>query len=160
VYSTVTVPTGATLTLNPGTFAITTVLNITGGTVIGAGVTLYFGCTSYPVACASGATGGHLTMSAGALTLSPPTSGTYCGLTVFADRAIVSGNSLSTGTVNVTGTWYTVLEGLIDSAVADAPNFGQLVVASIGVNSSVVVHVTRSSTQSYGTCPSSIGLTL
>src|SRR5260221_8933858 len=58
VYGIITVNLGSTLTLNPGTFVITGQLNVNGGTVIGAGVTIFLGCPLYPAACAVGATGG------------------------------------------------------------------------------------------------------
>ncbi|MDQ6917927.1 MAG: pilus assembly protein TadG-related protein [Candidatus Dormibacteraeota bacterium] len=160
VYSTVTVPATATLTLLPGTFVFTTLLNITGGTVIGSGVTLFFACAAYQTACGNGASGGHLTMSLGSLTLSPPTSGTYFGLTVFADRKNVAGNTFSQGTVNVTGTWYTLLEAVSDTHTGDSPNFGQMAIASLTIANNDVVHVSESSTTSYGTGTSTIGLTL
>jgi len=161
-YSTVTVPFGATLTLNPGTFVITTRLNITGGTVNGAGVTLFFGCASYPTACLVGQFGGHVTMSSGSLTLSPPASGTYFGLTVFADRNNVAANTFSSDTVIVTGTWYTLKQPLSDDTDGDSPDFGQLIVASFTTAKNQVIEIIRSASNSYGTGGGSgtIGLTL
>jgi Putative Flp pilus-assembly TadE/G-like len=151
VYATVTVNTGSVLTLNPGTFVITTQLKVNGGTVIGAGVTIFEACTTYPTACGSGVAGGNISVTSGTLTLSPPASGTYFGLTVFADRNDTSWNSFSASTVNVSGTWYTLTDPLVDFNTGDHLSFGQLIIATIFVTNDMVFTATRSATQSYGT---------
>ena len=159
VYSTISVPAGATLTLNPGTFVITTRLSITGGTVAGAGVTLYTACAVYPAACAMGGTGGSVTMTSGSLTLSPPASGTYSGLTLFADRANIAGSTFSQSTVRVTGTWYALLGPLSDAHSGDTIAFGQLIVATLSMPNGVNFTAARSSAQSYGGGGGYVGLT-
>jgi hypothetical protein len=160
VYSTITVNAGSTLTLNPGTFVITTRLNASGGTVNGAGVTLYLACPVYPAACAVGASGGFISGNLGTLTLSPPASGTYAGLTVFADRNNRAGNTFNQTTLNVTGTWYTLLESLTETHVSDQGHFGQLVIASLSTPNSTVFTAARSAASSYGSGGGSTGLTL
>ena len=160
IYSTITVNSG-TLILNPGTYAITGGLVINGGTVTGAGVTLVLGCTPYPTACAGA--GGHITMTAGRLNLSPPTCGSYTGLTVFGDRGDTSANTFSQATLNISGTWYTVKQALTLSHASDGGSFGQLVVASLNTPSNSVFTASRSATTSYGTgtaCAGGMGLTL
>jgi Flp pilus assembly protein TadG len=151
VYSTVTVNTGSTLTLSPGTFVITTQLNVNGGTLMATGVTIFLTCTTYPTACGSGALGGYITVGSGSFTLSPPTSGPYFGLTVFADRNNVSRNTFSSSTATVSGTWYTLAMALADISGDDTLSFGQLVVASISLRDNVVFSAARSATQAYGT---------
>ncbi len=152
VYGIITVNLGSTLTLNPGTFVITGQLNVNGGTVIGAGVTIFLGCPLYPAACAVGATGGSLT-------LSPPASGTYTGLTVFADRNNVATNTFATSTVSVTGTWYTLVQPLADTIVGDTISFGQVVAGSLSMLNNSTFNATRSATSSYGTGSTGIKLT-
>jgi len=160
VYNTVTVNSGSTLTLSAGTFVIRTQLNVNGGTVNGAGVTIYLGCAAYPAACAVGASGGFISGLGGSLTLSPPAAGTYAGLTVFADRNNVATNTFSTSTVNVTGTWYSVLQPLADTTNSDSITFGQLVIASLSLPNASIFTASRSATTSYGTGSASLGLTL
>jgi Flp pilus assembly protein TadG len=155
VYSTITVNSGSTLTLNPGTFVVTSQLNVNGGTVIGTGgVTLFFGCAAYPTPCGVGASGGHLTQSAGVLDLSPPTLGTYAGLNVFADRNNVAGstfNAVTSANTIIAGTWYSVLEAMTDGTIGDSASFGQLVIASWSQPNNSNFTVSRSATGSYGT---------
>ncbi len=163
VYGTVTVNAGSTLTLNPGIFAIRVRLNVNGGTVIGTGVTIYLGCAAYPTACPVSTSGAFISVStAGRLTLSPPPSGTYAGLTVFADRNNIATNTFSASTVNVSGTWYTLLQRLTDTTNSDTLSFGQLVIASISMPIGSNWTVSRSATTSYGTGGGggSTGLTL
>jgi hypothetical protein len=159
VYSTIAVPAGATLTLNPGTFVITTRLSITGGTVTGSGVTLYMACATYPTACAVGGSGGSVSMTSGSLTLSPPTSGTYAGLTLFADRANLASSTFSQSTVSVSGTWYALLGPLSDTQPGDTIAFGQLVVATLATPNLVHFTASRSNTLSYGSGGGYVGLT-
>jgi Flp pilus assembly protein TadG len=159
VYGIITVNLGSTLTLNPGTFVVTGQLNVNGGTVIGAGVTIFLGCPLYPAACAVGATGGSIIVTTGSLTLSPPASGTYTGLTVFADRNNVATNSFATSTVSVTGTWYTLLQPLADTIVGDTISFGQVVAGSLSMLNNSTFNATRSATSSYGTGSTGIKLT-
>jgi hypothetical protein len=149
VYSTITVPAGANLTLNVGTFVVTTGLAIA-GTLNGSGVTIFLACSGYPTPCASGASGGLFNVTSGAVTLSPPSSGTYAGLTVFADRNNRASNSFSTAAVNVGGTWYTLLMNLLQSHAGDTLTFGQMLVAGLLVSNTTIFSVNEVLGSSYG----------
>jgi hypothetical protein len=160
VYGSVTVNAGSTLTLNPGTFVLRTQLNVNGGTVNGAGVTIFLGCSGYPTACPATTNGAFIRVASGSLTLSPPASGTYAGLTVFADRNNTGSDTFSASTVNVSGTWYSVLESLTDTSNGDTISFGQLVIASLAMPNSSFFTASRSASTSYGTSSGTMGLTL
>ena len=150
VYNTVTVNAGSTLTL-AGNYAIRAQLFVNGGTVNGTGVTIYLGCANYPTACTVGQSGAFISVAAGTLTLSAPASGTYFGLTVFGDRNNVATNTFSGSTINVTGTWYSVLQPMTDATDGDTLNFGQLVIASYSQTRGTTFTAARSATGSYGT---------
>jgi hypothetical protein len=64
VYDRITVKSG-TLTMMPGLYVFRgpgSRFEIDGGTVVGNGVTLFFGCKDYPAACRSGEQGSYLSM--------------------------------------------------------------------------------------------------
>jgi hypothetical protein len=127
---------GASLTLNPGVYVLTGPLAISSGLVTGSGVMLYLACASYPTPCASGASGGHIQQDGGStLQLGPPTSGTYSGLTVFADRNNSATNTFNVATVNATGTWYTLAMPLNQTGFFETASFGQLILPSLSVAS-------------------------
>jgi len=89
IYSSVTV-TGGTLTLNEGVyvFRATTGLTIQNNARVvssGDGVTIYLACSSYPAPC-SGSGARFRVEDSGRFLASPPTSGEYAGLSIFADR--------------------------------------------------------------------------
>jgi hypothetical protein len=97
IYSSITVS-GGTLTLQPGTYVVTQSVSVTGGTLTGSGVTIYLACgtSSTAQACASGQSGATFSVSGqGTYVLSAPTSGTFKGLTIFADRNNTSALTLS-----------------------------------------------------------------
>ncbi len=111
-YQTIDVSGGGTLIMNPGTYAITGTIKITGsgGNITGNGVMLYFTCgLILPAACSGpGQAGGTLGMAGnGTFNMSAPTSGTYKGLLIFYDRNNTSALNLTgNGTDTVTGTIY------------------------------------------------------
>ena len=78
--------------LNPGTYVIKTEVRLSGNDVlIGNGVTLFFACSNYPNPCSDLSAGNRdgariRATGNGAVLLTAPTSGTYQGLTIFADR--------------------------------------------------------------------------
>lgn len=75
----------ASITFNPGTYLFHGDLNIgTSGTVSGSGVTLYM-------------KSGTCSMTSGNITLSPPTSGTYKGVTYYQDRSNTNQCTLTAG---------------------------------------------------------------
>jgi hypothetical protein len=73
--------------------------------VIGSGVTIYLACAGYPTPCSG--PGAAFSQSSGAQYLAtPPTTGSYQGLALFADRGNTaplsftgSGASIFTGTI-------------------------------------------------------------
>lgn len=100
----------STLTLPPGVYVLGPPgLNITGGNLSASGVMFYF------TGVASGKKGivtyGTVNLTGnGTITISPPTSGTYQGVTFFQDRSTpysaVSASINGTSTLNLTGTIY------------------------------------------------------
>ncbi len=102
-----------TLTLSPGTYIFTGSVNTNGGSaLLGTGVTLYFACpkatTPFYQACASGQSGGSLSIAGGNdFQLTAPTSGTYQGVVIFYDRNNIAPMSLAgNGGAAATGTIY------------------------------------------------------
>ncbi len=127
-----------TLTLNPGTYVITTGLTISGGKLTGTGVTIYLACPSYPTACAAGTSGAALTnQSGGKITLSAPTTGAFSGFSVIADRNNTAGVS-----VTGNGTWITgggvlyTAAGKLTAASGGKASFTGAVVDSVETNGS------------------------
>jgi hypothetical protein len=108
IYNTISVTNGASLTMAPGTYIITGSFTMSGlGTLTAAGVTLYFACSSYPAPCAPGQSGASMLLAGnGALSLSPPTSGPFQGMTVFFDRN-------NTATASITGNGGAIMTGTI-----------------------------------------------
>lgn len=87
IYTSVTV-TGGTLTLEPGVYVFRATTGLTirdNATVVGDGVTIYLACASYPAPC-SGSGARFRTEDSGRFLASPPTTGEYAGLSIFADR--------------------------------------------------------------------------
>jgi Putative Flp pilus-assembly TadE/G-like len=88
VYTSVTVTDNATVTLEPGEYVFRTITGLTirdTATVVGSGVTIYLGCSSYPVPC-SGSGARFRVEDDGRYLATPQTSGPYAGLSIFADR--------------------------------------------------------------------------
>ena len=87
IYTSVTVNGGATLTLEPGVYVFRTTTGLTirdNATVVGDGVTIYLACTSYPARC-SGSGARFRVRDDGRFAATPPTTGEYTGLSIFAD---------------------------------------------------------------------------
>jgi hypothetical protein len=88
IYTSVTVSDGATLTLEDGVYVFRTTTGLTiedDSTVVGDGVTIYLGCTNYPAPC-SGSGARFRVRDDGRFLATPPISGEYGGLSIFADR--------------------------------------------------------------------------
>jgi hypothetical protein len=107
IYDTIRV-TGGRLTLRPGVYVITGSLSIAGkGVVSGAGVTLFFACSSYPAPCAPQQKGAAFDVSGnGKLDLSPPSLGAFSGISVMYDRGNTAASSVSGNGSVVCGTVY------------------------------------------------------
>ena len=88
IYTSVTVNGGAILTLQAGTYVFRSTTGLTiedNARVVGNGVTIYLACSSYPAPC-SGSGARFRVEDSGRYQATPPTSGDYAGLSIFADR--------------------------------------------------------------------------
>jgi hypothetical protein len=150
IYSSISVNSGSTLTLSAGTYVLTGPLNVTGGSLTGAGVTIYLACPGYPTACAGGTSGAAMNLTGGATTLSPPLTGTYAGLTVFADRNNNAATTISQAALTVTGTWYSIAMPIHDLHPSDSFGFGELDTAAVTLSNNSVMTVAYVQAQSYG----------
>jgi hypothetical protein len=74
------------------------------GRVEGDGVTIYLACQNYPTPCGGNGTG-LLLENNGEFAVSPPTSGEYAGLSIFADKGNTSSIQLL-GAVDLPGAIY------------------------------------------------------
>ena len=74
------------------------------GRVEGDGVTIYLACQNYPTPCGGNGTG-FLLENNGEFAVSPPTSGEYAGLSIFADKGNTSSIQLL-GAVDLPGAIY------------------------------------------------------
>ena len=90
IYTSVTVTDDATLTLEEGVYVFRTTTGLTiedDATVVSSpdGVTIYLACSGYPAPC-SGSGARFRVEDDGRFLATPPTSGEYAGLSIFADR--------------------------------------------------------------------------
>jgi hypothetical protein len=86
VYPSIDVRSG-TLTLEAGVYVVTDPTGFTvgtGGHVVGDGVTIYLACADYPTPCDGGGARFRLE-NGGDFQVSPPATGEYAGLSIFAD---------------------------------------------------------------------------
>jgi hypothetical protein len=142
---------GTSLIMNPGVYVLTGPFAITFGQVTGTGVMLYLACSSYPTPCASGESGGYIQQDGDStLQLDPSSSGTYSGLTVFADRNNSAANIFIQAAVTVTGTWYTLNMPLNQTNSDETLNFGQLILPSLSIDSGTSFSASYVPGQSYG----------
>jgi hypothetical protein len=123
--TTITIGGNAIVTMNPGLYYLQGGLSISGGgSLSGSGVTIY----------SDG--GGALSMvGTGSLTLSPPSSGPYQGITIFQERS--SGQTISVkgngNNTNITGTFYAASAGLaIDGGGASVGS--QYILSTLSLN--------------------------
>lgn len=109
VYGSISASGNGSLTMEPGTYVITNSLSFSGnGTLTANGVTLYFACSLYPTPCAAGQAGGSFSLIGnGSTSVTPPTSGPFQGLSIFADRNNTGASSLSGNGNLLSGTIYT-----------------------------------------------------
>jgi hypothetical protein len=111
IYDSINVPAGATLTLEEGVYVVTEPAGFrvrNGGRVLssGDGVTIYLACEDYPVPCDNELGARFRLDDGGQFLASPPASGEYAGLSIFADRGNTR-STLLTGDVHLTGAVYT-----------------------------------------------------
>jgi len=150
VYSQITVATGSALTLAAGVYVITGPVNLSRGSITGSGVMIYLACSGYPAICPPSTSGAALNFTGGTFNLSPPTSGTYAGMTVFADRNNSAPIALASTTLTVTGTWYTIGMDMQQTHIGDTLNLGETDVASVSIKNSTVLTVAYVQSQSFG----------
>ena len=87
IYSSITVQNNAILTLQAGTYVFRGSAGLTiedNAQVEGDGVTIYLACSGYPAPC-SGSGARFRVRESGRFLASPPTTGQYAGLSIFAD---------------------------------------------------------------------------
>jgi len=142
---------GASLTLGAGVYVLTGPIAVSGtGSMTGSGVMIYLACSGYPTACPAGGSGAAFNLTGGSLTLSPPTSGGYSGMTVFADRNNGATSVFANPSVTVTGTWYTIAMPLDQTRAGATLNLGETDAASVTLAGSTVWNVSYVPSQSYG----------
>jgi hypothetical protein len=106
VYDTIAVTGGGDLTMDPGIYVVTEGLTLSAGAVLGDGVTIYLACDGYPTPC-SGAGAAFSQTGNGQYLATPPITGPYQGLALFADRANTAPLSFTgSATSTFTGTIY------------------------------------------------------
>jgi hypothetical protein len=117
VYDSINVNAGGVLTLEEGVYVVTELAGFRvrdGGQVRsnGDGVTIYLACSDYPAPCDNELGARFRLDPDGEFLASPPASGEYAGLSIFADR----GNTRPTrlyGDVNLAGALYTASSRLL-----------------------------------------------
>jgi hypothetical protein len=105
VYDTIAVAGGGDLILDPGTYVVTGGLTLSAGALVGSGVTIYLACADYPTPC-SGPGAAFSQSGGGQFLATPPITGPYQGLALFADRG-------NTATLTFTGSGATTFTGTI-----------------------------------------------
>jgi len=129
---------GGTLTMNPGVYVFSNTFQITGGTVNGSGVMLYFACggPSLPATCnGAGQNGASLNLSGGTYVIKAATTGAYQGLLIFYDRNNTSALGVSMSSVDdLTGSVYALRSVLTLTGSTNATLFNAaLVIADVKV---------------------------
>jgi hypothetical protein len=135
---------GATLTLGEGVYVLTQFTGLTisnGGRVVstGDGVTIYLACNGYPSPC-PGPGARFRVASGGQFPASPPTTGAYAGLSIFADRGNTRTMRLLSST-SLDGALYGARTRLVVSSSGGLQVDSLLVVASLLVSGSGPVDV-------------------
>ena len=113
IYSEIVSSSSGQITLQPGIYVVTKQIKLSKSPAPGKaslyahGVMIYFACQNYPTPCAPGEKGGTLSGSGGVvMDWTPPTSGTYKGMSVFYDRE-------NANEFTLTGSSGTVFDGTI-----------------------------------------------
>jgi hypothetical protein len=122
VYRSIDVRSGGVLTLEEGVYVVTNFTGFTvrtGGRVEGTGATIFLACGGYPTPCGGGGARFRLENN-GEFVVSPPTTGEYAGLSIFADKG-------NTGTMRLLGK--VTLRGAVYAAsgrlIVNSPDPGQ-----------------------------------
>jgi Flp pilus assembly protein TadG len=161
VYSSISLIGSGSLTLNPGIYVLTGSMGVIGsGSISGTGVLLFFGCSSYPVACsAAGESGGSLQLTgSGSSTITAPSAATctsipatcaYVGLLVFYDRHNTAGMAITgSGSSGPIGTVYGASAPLVLTGSGGAVN-SLIVVRTVTITGSGSIAVQFVGSQNY-----------
>ena len=106
VYETIAVTGGGDLIMGPGTYVVTGELTLSAGALVGSDVTIYLACADYPNPC-SGPGARFSQSSGGQFLATPPLTGPYQGLALFADRGNTAPLTFTgNGATTFTGTIY------------------------------------------------------
>ena len=128
---------GMTVTMNPGVYYIkTSGLTLSGGaTLKGTGVTIYMDNT--------GGQNNDFSVSGGAtVSLTPPTSGIYAGLSYFQDRSNSNTLSFTNGaTVNIQGTLYAAAAALSASGGTNNTYGSQIIANAMALSNGASIKV-------------------
>lgn len=156
-------------TLSPGVYVLKGDITLNGNDLLqGDGVMLYMACSQYPLPCNPGQVGaGIKTTGNGAMRLTGPTSGTFKGLVIFADRNNAatqtfrgngtnesgpqSGSSgtiyMKTGTLDLRGNGYTLASMIVTGLFSMNGNPSAVTIAyDLDKNVYVETHHTATST--------------
>jgi hypothetical protein len=148
-YGAVTIPSGVTITMQPGVYIFAGGLTVN-GTLNGNSVMMYFPCRSGSVsaACAAGQDGGNINI-AGSMTVSaPPEGSSYTGLVLYGDRnntatIAVSGSIIPTGTIYGAAMTLYIPHGSHQSLTS------RVVVGAVNVDNSGQLNITYAASGNY-----------
>jgi hypothetical protein len=150
IYESITVNAGGVLTLQEGVYVVTDFISpavpgfrvLNGGRVqsAGGGATIYLACENYPLRC-DGDAGARLRLDNGsAFVVSPPTTGEYAGLSIFADPGNTRSQQLR-GAVTLAGAVYAASARLVVFLTADVQVDSLVVVGRLTTSSLVPMQV-------------------
>jgi hypothetical protein len=157
IYSGLILSGSGTVTFNPGIYIFTGGITISGSwDFVGAGVMLYFTCSSYSsgnTQPCNGSSGGGLTWS-GTTTyqVSAPTSGAYKGLAIFYDRGNTAGITLSgSPTDSLSGTVYAKdSSGNLSGTFATNQVNSRIILSDMTISGSNTVNLNFDQSKNYG----------
>jgi hypothetical protein len=151
VYDTIAVTGGGDLIMDPGVYVVTGELTLSAGALVGSGVTIYLACAGYPTPC-SGPGAAFSQSSGGQYLATPPLTGSYQGLALFADRGNTaplrftgSGASSFTGTIYArqapmeltSGDVAVQLDSLIVVRTLEVTNSAEILLSFVPANNAV-----------------------
>lgn len=152
IYSSISLSGNSSVTMNPGIYAVTGPISLSGnGSLTGHNVLIYLACSTNGALtpCAPGQAGGSLSLSGnGSVDLSAPSYGPYQGMTIFSDRNNTSGITLSgNGSTRLTGTVYALSSTVSLSGNGSNDNINSRFVADRAVisgNGATAINYTQS----------------
>ena len=148
-YGAVTIPSGVTVTMQPGVYIFAGGLPLN-GTLKGNSVMIYFPCKSGSVsaACTAGQNGGNITF-AGSMTVSaPPEGSSYTGLVLYGDRNNTATMNVS-GSISPTGTIYAAAMTLYIPHGSHQSLTSRVIVGTVNVDNSGQLNITYAASGNY-----------